>query len=329
MKFNGILIAAFAASTALTACSGGGSGGGSSVVSRSGNTGADQVLAVDAGNAAQALEDGTTLKASQRASSGWSRNFEAETGALTADTTASIQRNADGGVDLIVGGRTISFTAADLTSDGGFRLPDGSAGIYNWNYNTMEEALDPANGNYSLAFDYWYDNDDGTGANGHAVIGTETENSEIANLPTATYSGWAQIRVAPTEGFNDYNDDVNQARGDLALTANFGAGKVSGDVTNLESRLPNNVDPTQSWTPFDGALTLQETDIEGNGFTGAITSDADFDTNFGSIDNGSTYSGTFFGPNGEEVGGGINGTGTSAVNGTPWIGFGVFQGYKN
>ena len=320
MKRHSFLIAALAIAALPAGCPGEGA------IKLSGNTGADKVLAVDAGTATEALAAGTTLKASQRASSGWTKDYVHETAALTGDTTASIRRNDDGGVDLIVGDRIIVFTADDLL-DGGFQLPDGSAGIFSMNYNSIVEALDEDNGEHSLGFDYYFNDEDGAGGrNSFAVIGTETADSDIETLPTATYSGYAYLRVGPREDFTSFGDVVLDAKGDLSMTANFGAGTVSGEVTDMERKFPSNVDPTRTWTPFTGALTLQTADIDGNGFTGAITSDAGFNANFGTVNSGSTYSGTFFGPNAEQVGGGINGTGMS-VDGTPWIGIGLFQGY--
>ena len=101
------------------------------------------------------------------------RNFTNNTAALSDDSSATIRRNAAGGLDLIVGGQTISFTATDLTPDGyGFRLPDESAGIWAWNGDSMADALDPANGRYSLLFNYYAYSGGDTGVNGFALIGT-------------------------------------------------------------------------------------------------------------------------------------------------------------
>ncbi len=315
--------------TIIAACGGGSGSGGPGVVSRSGNSDAEKVLATDAGNAAEALEDGMVLKASQRASSGWTRTFEAETAELSADSTASVSRNDEGGLDLTIGGQTIRFVASDLNAEGnGFELPDRTAGIWSWDGENIAEALDPAAGRYSLVFDYFTDSDDGTGRNGFLVVGTETADADLQTLPTATYDGYARIRVAPTTGFDDYAADVSEARGDVTMVANFGAGTVSGEVTNMAGRLPRLEDETRTWTPFDGALTMEETAITGNGFTGAITANAGFNAAVGTIDAGSSYSGTFFGPGGEEVGGGINLTGTGAEDGLGYLGYGHWRAWQ-
>lgn len=332
MKTKGLLIAALAASTAIAGCSSNGSGGGQAFVSRSGNTDAQKVLAVDKGSAAAALNDGSTLRASQRTSASWTRVFQTGsqegTASLSADGTGTIKRNSSGGLDLTVGGQTYSFSAADVTSDGyGFVLPDGSAGIFTNSANSMADALDPANTDYSAIFDYYADQGS-TGLNGHIVVGTETADTALATLPTATYSGRLQVRAAPTTGFNDYNNDVTTVRGDASLTANFGSGTVAGNVTNLGIRAPNNINPTGSYAGVAGNLTLGTANINGNGFTGGMSGDADFNANIATLDASSTYSGTFFGPAAEEVAGGVNMTGTAAGGGA-FIGEGYLQLFKN
>lgn len=332
--FFGIL----AASTALAACSsgsGGGSGG-----NGSGNTSADKVLAADAGTAAKALADGTTLRASGRASSAWVRDFSGDTttAALAADSSVQIRKNNQGGLDLITPDGTFTFTADDLSEDGyNFELPDGSAGISAWNGDSMADALD-AEGEerWSLMFEYWYDYGDGDGdfsRNGFGVIGTETADAKLATLPTATYEGFTRIHLGPTENFDDWDTQTHRVRGDLALTADFGAGQVSGEIDNLEHREPNLVDPDRIWTPFDGSLTLETADIVGNGFEGAVTADAGFDAAIGTVGTDSSYSGTFFGPDAEEVGGGISLTGTAAdltniPAGSAYVGYGGWQAWQ-
>lgn len=322
MNLQGIWVASIAATAALSACSSGTSSG---VVSRAGNAPADVVATEDAGSAAKALSDGATLKSSARTSSQWKRNFAANTAALVAAPTATIKRNTSGGLDLTVDGRTLSFAASDLSTDGyGYQLADGSGGIWTWSADSMAEALDPANTLPVQVFDYYSDNADGTGVNGFAVVGTETKVSAVATLPTATYTGWSRVRIAPTTGFDDYNTKVSEGRGDVTMTADFGAGNVSGTITNIQTRQPNAIDPTRAWTDVGGALALNTAPISGNGFTGGITSDAAFNSSVGTIGSGSSYSGTFFGAAGEEVAGAINLTGTEVTSGNPFIAFGVW-----
>ena len=328
MIMNKIFMAALAASTVLAACSSGGSNS-SDVVSRSGNSDAQKVLAVDAGTAAMALDEGMTLRASQRASSQWTRNFDTQTAVLSADSSATISRNDAGGLDLTIGGQTFSFSSADVTDDGyGFQLPDGSAGIWTWSADSMAAALDPAYPDHQLVFDYYADFSESGGVNGFAVIGTEAAVAALANLPTATFSGYTRIRLAPQTGFTNWDNSVSEAEGDVSLTANFGSGTVSGAITNIGGRAPFTEDPDRTWTALDGEVTMAEAAITGNGFTGGLSGDAAFNANVGTLDPGSSYSGTFFGENADEVAGGINVTGADP-DGGKFLGFGFWRAYKN
>ncbi len=323
VRNHGYIVAFIMGTTVLSAC-----GGGGTAITRSGNTGTDQVLAKTAGNAAQAMTDGTTLRASERASSGITLNYDNNTAAHATDSTARVSRNASGAVTLEVAGQTIDFAPGDLSADG-YGYDKGNASIWAWSGNSMAEQLDPANGRNSMVFDYYTDTGPGSGQIGFIVVGTETDSNDLRALPTATYDGHARVRVAPTTDFVEYNDSVSEARGDMRLGANFGAGTVSGSITNMEGRLPRNQDPTRTWTPFAGQLTLNETGISGNGFTGAVTADSGFTSEIGTVAAGSSYSGTFFGPEANEVAGGLSLTGTSADGGVPYLGWGFIQGGKN
>ncbi|MEZ5797860.1 MAG: transferrin-binding protein-like solute binding protein [Paracoccaceae bacterium] len=330
MKIISIL-GTVAAAAALTACSSGSGGTGGKVT---GNTGADKVLATSNNSAAKELAEGTTLRASGRTSSAWVRDFTdgADTAVLAADSTVRIRRNELGGLDLITPNGTFQFTAADLTEDG-YGFDTGTAGLWVWNGDSMADALNPdGEVRHNLVFNYYYDYNSSFSNNGFGVVGTETPDAALAALPTATYAGEARVQVAPAEGFTDWNTQVSSARGDLELTANFGAGEVSGSIGNLESRLPSGIDPSGTWTPFDGSLTLETAAIAGNGFSGAVTADAGFNANVGTLDASSRYSGTFFGPNAEEVAGGLSLSGTAADPEDPanpdYLGIGFIRGWQ-
>lgn len=313
MHNSKFLLALLASTAGLAACSG----------SNGAGTSGTAVYADVAGRAAEALEDGNTLTATQQSAAAIARNYDAQTAEIVEDGTASVSKNAAGGLDLTVAGRTISFTPADTSADGyGYEV--ATAGIWTWTGDSMAEALDPSGPGYVRAFDYFVDLDPGTGRSGFIVTGTETRPSALAALPTATYDGRAQVRVASAEGFANFGDAVSDARGDIALTANFGAGTVSGSVTNMESREPRNADPTRTWTPFAGSVALGSAPISGNGFTGSVTADATFESTIGTIDAGSTYSGGFYGPAAEQAAGVFNLTGTAAGGGG-MVGWGLWQ----
>lgn len=331
MKPHGYAFALIAGASLLSACggsSGGGGGGGGPVTGRAGNTGADQVLSRTAGNAAQAMSDGRTLVASQRSSSGILRNVEAGTAAQAADSTLRLTRNESGALTMVVNGETIAFSPDDLTEDGYGYSRDG-ADIWAWSADSMANQLDPANGRASLVFDHYARLPDGTERLGFAVVGTETDARDLPGLPRATYSGFARVRVAPETGFERYGDAVSEARGDLGMAADFGAGTISGQVTNMETRAPRYVDPSRSWTPAEGTLALNPAAMTGNGFTGGVSADSAFTAGIGSVDPASSYSGTFFGAGADEVAGGISLGGTAAESGQSYVGWGVFQGARD
>ncbi|PJF09229.1 hypothetical protein CUR21_12400 [Pseudorhodobacter sp. MZDSW-24AT] len=313
-------------SALLSAC--GGSGGGM-VASRAGNAPADQVLASE-GSSAEVLAEGATLTASQRTSSGITRDFEAETARLSPDTTAKVSRNESGALTLVAGGSTIVFAPGDLSEDGyGYESEDQEAGIWAWSADSMAEQLDPTRPDASMVFDYYVNAaEGGTGRQGFLVVGTETDAATLSALPTATYTGRSRIRVAPTTGFNSFSEDVSEARGDLEMTANFGAGTVSGAINRLEGRPPQAEDPTRTWSAVPGSLTLERTAISGNGFTGAVRADSGFTSAIGTVAAGSSYSGTFFGVGAGEVGGGLSLQGTAAETGQGYVGWGFFSGQR-
>lgn len=326
MKAHGYFIALLLGTTALSACGGGGSVS-TAPVNRTGNAPADQVLSDAAGNAAEALADDTTLTASARTTSGINRNYDAETAASAGQATAKVSRNASGALTLEAAGRTIEFAPGDLSEDGyGYNTDDAS--IWAWSADSMAEQLDPANGQNSLVFDYHTDGEDNTGQNAFIVVGTETDAADLATLPTASYEGWSRIRVAPTSGFADWDSAVSEARGDLNMAANFGAGTISGSLTNMSGRATRAEDPTRTWNPIAGSVSLNETAITGNGFSGSLSADSNFESEIGTIASGSTYSGTFFGSDADEVAGGFNLSGTAAEGGASFVGWGVFQGGK-
>jgi hypothetical protein len=326
MKITGHLIAVLAMSTALAGCV----SSGNKVVSRAGNSPADRVDTADAGNAGKALADGKTLKSAARTTSAWQRNFQGESATLIAQPKATLVRNAAGGVDLTVGTRTIHFADTDLTADGyGYELADGSAGVGVRRADSVTEALDPVTGRPAVILDYWFDDEDHNGGvNGFAIFGTETKNSVVASLASATYKGDAEIKFAPKAGFDDYGSKVSKIQGDVDMTANFGSGTVAGSITALQYQAPRLIDPTRSWTDIDGSLALNTAKIDGNGFTGAVTADAAFVENAGKVDSSSSYSGTFYGENADYAAGVLNLSGTSTADDAPTIGTGFWQGFK-
>jgi hypothetical protein len=158
------------------------------------------------------------------------------------------------------------------------------------------------------------------------VIGTETRDSVIAGLAglnaTATYSGRAGILIRDAnQGWQGFNGNLN---GDLDLVANFGSGKVSGSISNLFLELGAGQTTTSTSDPA-GSILLDEAAIQKNAFAGSLSPDAVLsasDPAVATFAAGGTYSGAFYGPNAEEVGGTMNFD--ADVDGTRYLGIGNF-----
>jgi hypothetical protein len=117
---------------------------------------------------------------------------------------------------------------------------------------------------------------------------------------------------------------------DMALDADFTKGTVSGKLTNLQGAAQDShVNLTWSTpTPLPGAeVDMTAAKISGNGFSGGTLKGNDaLNTAIDGNLNGSTYSGRFYGPSAEQVGGIMNVKGTSG--GDKFVGYGVFGGSK-
>ena len=114
----------------------------------------------------------------------------------------------------------------------------------------------------------------------------------------------------------------SHVKGDVAMTADFSAATVSGNITNRQSY---NYNPTPFNTLQD--VTLNATAIDGTGaFSGTLTGGAV--NGFGSsIDTSSGYSGLIGGATGNQVAGSMNLTRTyGGFSGNQIIEIGVFLG---
>jgi hypothetical protein len=165
---------------------------------------------------------------------------------------------------------------------------------------------------------------DNFGFETRSVIGTETRDSVVqTKTGTASYQGFASINIRQSDlGFFGFNGNLS---GDLDMAADFGAGKVSGTMSNLflELRTGQTVDETRNPA---GTIQLEEAAIQANAFTGGMSPDAVLTANDSAVatfaDSG-TYSGAFYGPNAEEIGGTMSFD--ADVNGNRFLGIGHFQ----
>ena len=139
------------------------------------------------------------------------------------------------------------------------------------------------------------------------VMGFDTDPSVIAaESGTATYLGQVSFtgeRLSTVDPDNPDEGGFDGISGELTLTADFGASNISGSAV-----LENGSDET----PLVETVTFQDAAINGNGFSGSVTSDEAFfgpGQSLGDV----TFSGNFYGPNGETVAGSI--TGEVLING--------------
>ncbi|MCV2863958.1 transferrin-binding protein-like solute binding protein [Defluviimonas sp. WL0075] len=317
MKRRTLVLTCTAMAAALAACSSGSTSRSTSVYS------------VDAGTAGKALEDGKTLVAQKGAVAGMALNFDTHTAGL-ADSTFELKKNADGELTMVVDGVEYAFAPGDRYVEPsdmqiyGYNAKPGGSDIWlsNWR-RTLDEALDPNDPHYADIWDYYINSGTQPDQYGFAVVGTETRPSDIGSLPTATYNGRARIMALPNDGDPDFSTARTQVRGDMEMTADFGAATIAGSIYNIETRPAGG----SSFDPTLGSISMDETDIVGNSFDGTLTPDADLRTSLDlSADTSGTYSGRFYGPNAEEVAGTLTITGADGTGTDPFSGVGFFWG---
>lgn len=284
-----------------------------------------RVLAEDAGTAIQALDSGETLTAQEGASTSLQVDF-ATGETSTRDTDFQIRKNADGEMTFLVDGVEQAFVAGDRTADG-YTYNEGSTYLWSAANGPLAEVVDdPDASHYSQVWGYSTRalTEEGNGeTRGYAVVGTETASGTLADMPTATYSGWGRIDAIPASGY--VNNDTSRSRvtGDVGMTADFGAATISGQIDNITVEQPGTVA-----TAVAGTATMMETSIQGNGFSGAIEADSTLQTNLGLGSTGSTtYSGRFYGEAADEASGTISMDAT--LDGTPHNGTGFFRTTKD
>lgn len=266
------------------------------------DSGPGRVFAVDAGTASKALADGRTLEAPTTRTSGTINRYHGNRGTAAADATFAIRRNDAGGADATVNGQTHSFAATDLQNEHGWsKDQNGYKGAFTWGPSIAETFGD--NSDHAQLWQYfYYDNDTGRETAGLAVVGTETRAAALAGKASASYRGYATVRVRDA---NEPENETQLRSNNAMLTADFGARTVSGQITNFEAQhraredvLPDNAGWSE-YAPAAGALVLEQASISGSGYQGQVS---------GSVAGiearaGSTFSGGFFGPTGGEMAG--------------------------
>lgn len=313
----------------LAAC--GGSGGGAvGVIIGADEEGLRLFADVDGdglpdGDLVDLLEDGETVTARVVSTSAIREEFgdEDDPDGSNALADATISFELDGS-DLIVhysasGGPVVSRTVASATTleEDNFQIEDPGFFDIFINRNDFDEFLEGGRG-YALAggiFDA--QEDDNFGHSIRFVVGAETQDAAIDALGSegavAAYEGGGSIDIRQADaGFNTFNGGVF---GDVTLVADFGSGTVFGLMDQLEVR--ERRDRVEGeWTVEEqdfvpgGIIVLNPTDFSTNGFEGTMTANQTLTDAFeiaGAVASGTTYSGAFFGPQAEEVGGTFSG----------------------
>ncbi|MCT8998338.1 transferrin-binding protein-like solute binding protein [Chelativorans intermedius] len=314
MRSHRVFLTGSVAIAALGLAGCGGSGSTSAIV--------DALFAEDVGTAAEALDDGKTLKAYDGK---MSSTLHHEDVRRHDSAKVSIKKNDAGGIDVTVNGKTESYSSTHVSDDGyGFESDDGHRNIYTWSAPSAQDAVNGTGGypyHQIWGYHWWDPESDDPGMFGFAVVGTETTSEVVAaRTDKATYSGTAFIRSYGSDGSVHDRTDI---KGDLSLTAEFDEGKISGLVNNVEGRERVN-DVNGPWTAVTGGeIALQEADISGHGYEGKIAPNDTFNTALGVTEIDGTYRGKFFGPDAEETAGVISASGVA--DGEDFIATGSFS----
>ena len=293
----------------------------------------DQLFADTDGTTAAALAAGKTLVASESANAASKVNYgSGDVGKTTA--VFKLKKNDSGALTFTVNGVDHVFKPGDkyIEDDGvsyGYDVSNEPDSVYyfisSWT-GTLDEMTDPANKGVQI---WRYGSNqvipDGPDVQGFAVVGTETRSAALTSLPTATYNGQVVLDSLPTKGFENNQTSRTRIRGDLKLTANFGAGTVSGAVDGIRVRPPGEED----YGDVTGTVAMNQSAIVGNGFAGGLTADANYQKNVGTVDPSSTYSGKFYGTLAEQVAGVLNVTGQVAGGGGGYAADGFFEGFQD
>lgn len=310
------------ASTALIALSACGGTTGPTPVEISASEAALQIFATGTGDLGGALNDGETLTARSVGAASVLRTYD---GGLTEqiDPQVQIARNTNGELSLIVDGVAHDFDTADRRIEPGGEVYgyddcDGNFcySLFSWS-GEIDEAVAVGEG-FASAFTYYFETEDSpTGASGYFVVGTETQNSELPDMGTATFEGYAVVNVVPTEGFTDFGPQRERLRGDVQMNVGFTDGTVSGVMDNLTYRIGSGSEDSVA-----GSIIMNETVFDVNGYRGSLSLDETAQARFadGTALN-AEYSGSFYGPDAEETGGAISGMASSADGDTNLYGF--------
>lgn len=288
---------------------------------------ASRTFAAEGGDFGAIIADDDTVSSRAGTATGITLGFGGGTTELV-DATVAVSRNADGEFTATLNGETRVFTATDrqVESDGKiygyeFRAANGQTFSLFSGSGELDELLATGNG-YSVIVQIGADLGAANGDVYHrsfAAIGGETTDASVAALTgTATYEGYGRIDAYAATDFENSSTDRSRIRGDVTMTADFGVGEISGRMDDLTLQAPSESDRNA----IAGQIDFGTASITQNSFSGAVSSNAALETAGLTINDGSTYTGAFFGPDADEVSGVISATG--ALNGEDVNAIGYF-----
>ena len=268
---------------------------------------------------------------------------------------ASITPQAEGGVDAVfmIGGQAVPVSFSKSRFESTYpasiqRARDGTEyQVENANLHRASglPSADPLEKKY-FGFSYWYygPTDGPAVYDGELVYGARTLPASYNNLTntSASYEGYFWGRFLASDGERPrYATHRHHLWGDLTLNVNFTDDTISGMVNNLHLRTPEGYndngtpddtsdDIRNPWRAFEAlpdtnSITIESaTIVQGRYSTTWMGQDTDADNPMGTSvrDFSGQMVGDFYGPNGEETAGVLNGSRNN--NGTNEYIFGLF-----
>ena len=310
-------ILAGSASILLSAC-----GGGDGVMTT-------RTFAADTPTPALALAEGKTLTAQAGQTAAMKTDYENATTSIK-ESVVSISKNAGGELSLTVNGETYDFDAADrqLESDGttsyyyqvsGEEDEDGNPRYFVLSsYNSsINDVVNGDSTDVVYLMDYMDIKDDvaagvSVGERGYFVVGSETQAAALGEFTTMSYAGRLRGHAYDAEGFSTTQTRTEFRSNDVTLTANFEENIISGTAGNIRMRQRVRGEAAPDFASVDGEFLFQDGTIQGADFAGTFSSDDTLKANLRTESVDASFSGSFFGAEGEAVGGVVKGSVTDA-----------------
>ncbi|MDB0043879.1 transferrin-binding protein-like solute binding protein [Planktomarina temperata] len=301
----------------LSAC-----GGGDGIMST-------RTFAADTPTPALALAEGKTLTAQAVQTAAMNTDYANATTSIK-DSVVTISKNASGELSLTVNGKTYDFDAADrqLESDGttsygyaveGVEDADGNPRylVLSSNSGSIDDIINDESNELVYLAKYLDITDDietgmSKGETGWFVVGSETQAAALGEFTTKSYSGKLRGEAHNKEDFSSVGNRTEFRSNDVTLSADFQANTISGTAGNILIRQRVRGEATPDFASVGGEFLFQNGTIDGADFTGTFSSDETFNANLGTERFDASFSGSFFGVEGEAVGGVIQGSVTDA-----------------